>query len=87
MAGNVVKMRQRFLSAAEIDVVFAKAARIKARERVRREELALYSLPLWRFIRRGRQASRLLDAQVALCAAENAVREAGARRSAARGGA
>jgi hypothetical protein len=87
MSGDVVKMRPRFLSAVEIDVIFAKAARIKARERVQREELALYSLPLWRFIRRGRQASRILDARVALCAAENAVREAEARRSAARGGA
>lgn len=85
MSGDIVRMRPRFLSGVEIDVVFAKAARIKARERVRREELALYSLPLWRFIRRSRQASRLLDAQVALCAAENAVREAETRRSAARG--
>lgn len=87
MAGNVVHTKARFLSVGEIDVIFAKAARIKARERVQREELALYSLPLWRFIRRSRQASRLLDARVALCAAENAVREAEARRSAARGGA
>lgn len=87
MSGDIVRMRPRFLSVGEVDVVFAKAARIKARERVRREELALYSLPLWRFIRRSRQASRLLDAQVALCAAENSVREAEARRATARGGA
>ncbi len=71
----------------DADVVLALASVQIARDRVRREDFALYVIPFWRFLRRARQESRLLDAKVALVAAENALATAKRTRAEAQGAA
>lgn len=60
----------RRLALADQSYVLAKADLYRALEVARREELALYEVPIWRVFRAAKQRSRLLDARVALQVAQ-----------------
>ena len=58
------------------NALWARVREQLARDKVRREELALDALPWWKVFARARQRAALLDAQVAHVAAMNATQEA-----------
>ena len=85
MSTSGLQITTRVVQSQGAAVVLAKIEVYLIRERIRREENALFEVPFWRFLTRRRLAARLVTARESLRIAENAVAEAVRARDAARG--